>query len=381
MYDLYSPDRVMSDRYPGVMEGKAARKWEDFDRFARGEAEQLLKDKGKGFAILTEQTPSPSLRALRDALKSKLPLASWHSYEAVDTSEALKGAELAFGTKLVARYRFDKAERILALDSDFLGNESDSVFHARGFATKRASEGMNRLYVVESTWTVTGTMADHRLRLAASQVGAYLLALAHDLKAKHAAKFKKPDALPDALLAAPAFPPKWVEAVAKDFAEHAGKGLIVVGPRQPAWVHALAHAMNDALGNYAAGLAEFRDAPLEHTDKTLKDLVGDMAVGRVSTLLVIGGNPVFNSPADLRFAEELQKVAKKFRLGLFFDHTSERCDWHLPLAHFLEGWGDTEAGDGSLCCVQPLLAPLNSGKSGSDDVAPPRAAGAPRSKC
>ncbi|MBP3959257.1 TAT-variant-translocated molybdopterin oxidoreductase [Gemmata sp. G18] len=374
--DLYSPDRVMSDKYPGVMEGKAARKWEDFDRFARGETEKLVKDKGKGFYVLTEQVPSPALRVLRAAIKDKLPLASWHSYEAVDTSESLKGAETAFGSKLVARYRFDKAERVLALDSDFLGNEADGVFHSRGFAAKRKSEHMNRLYVVESTYTVTGTMADHRLRVPATQVGAYLLALADELKKTHAASFKKPDAVPDVLPASTgSFPGKWVKSVAKDFAEHAGKSLIVVGPRQAAWVHALAHALNDALGNYAAGMAEFRDAPAEQVDKTLKELVTDIAAGRVSTVLVIGGNPVFNAPADFRFGEELAKVAKKIRLGSFFDQTSERCDWHLPLAHFLEGWGDTEAGDGSLCCVQPLIAPLNSGKSGSDDAAPPARGG------
>lgn len=367
--DLYSPDRVMSDKYPGVMEGKAARKWEDFDRFARGETAKLLKDKGKGFAVLTEQAPSPALRALRDALKAKLPLASWHSYEPADTSEALAGAEAAFGAKLVARYRFDKAERILALDSDFLGTEADSVFNSRAFASKRASENMNRMYVVESTYTVTGTMADHRLRLPASQVGAYLLALAGELKAKHAAK------LPDLPPAVATFPAKWVEAVAKDFAAHAGKALIVVGSRQPAWVHALAHALNDALGNYAAGLAEFRDAPPELLDKSLKDLVGDMAVGRVGTLLVVGGNPVFNAPVDFRFHEELAKVKTKIRLGLFFDHTSAQCDWHLPLAHYLEGWGDTEAGDGALCCVQPLIAPLNSGTLGSGDAALPARGG------
>lgn len=388
VYDLYSPDRVMSEKYPGVMEGRVSRKWEDFDRFARAEAETLLKEKGKGFAILTEQVPSPALRALRDAMKAKLPQVAWYSYEAADTSEALKGAEIAFGAKLVARYRFDKADRVLALDCDFLGNEGDSVFHSRGFAAKRRDEAhTNRLYVVESTYTVTGTMADHRLRLAVSQVGAYLVALTKELKAAHAKALKKPDALPDSLPATPEFlekaggvlgepaggatDRKWLKAVAKDFAEHAGRGLIVVGPRQPAWVHALAHALNEALGNYAAGLAEFRDAPPEHTDKTLKQLVADIAAGNVHTLLIVGGNPVFNSPADLKFGEALAKVAKKIRLGLYHDHTSEKCDWHLPLAHVLEGWGDTEAADGALCCVQPLIAPLNSGKSG-DDTAPAR---------
>lgn len=128
------------------------------------------------------------------------------------------------------------------------------------------------------------------------------------------------------------------------------------------------------LGNYAAGMAEFRDPPPELLDKTLAELTGDMTAGKVNTLLIVGGNPAFNAPADVRFADELPKVAKKIRLGLFFDHTSEKCDWHLPLPHFLEGWGDTEAGDGSLCCVQPLIAPLNSGKS-SDDAAPPARGG------
>ncbi|MDY3561481.1 4Fe-4S dicluster domain-containing protein [Gemmata sp. JC673] len=376
VYDLYSPDRLMSEKCPGVMEGKAPRKWEDFDRFARATTESLLADKGKGFAILTEQVPSPSLRALREALKAKLPQATWFSYEAADTGEALKGAEIAFGAKLVARYRFDRADLVLALDGDFLGNEGDHVYQSRGFAAKRQDEAhMNRLYVVEPTYTVTGTMADHRLRLAASQIGAYLVALAKELKAAHAKALKKPDALPDRFPAAPEFPEKWVKAVAKDVAVHAGRGLVVVGPRQPAWVHALAHAMNEALGNYAAGLTEFRDAPPEHTDKTLAELTTAMAAGHVSTLLVVGGNPAFSAPADLKFAEGLAKVAKKLRLGLYYDHTSELCDWHLPLSHPLESWGDAEAGDGSLCCVQPLIAPLNSGKSSADDAAPPARGG------
>ncbi|MBY0460390.1 MAG: 4Fe-4S dicluster domain-containing protein, partial [Gemmataceae bacterium] len=282
--------------------------------------------------------------------------------------------EIAFGTKLVARYRFDKADRVLALDSDFLGNEPDCVFHSRGFASRRKDEKhLSRLYVVESTYTVTGTMADHRLRLPASQIGAYLVALAHEFKVAHGTKFKKLDIIPDKLNASSSAPDVWLRTVAKDLAEHAGKSLIVVGPRQPAWVHAMAHTLNDALGNYdhAVGLAEFRNPPPELAARTLKELVTDVAADRVGTLLIVGGNPVLSAPADLRFAEFLARVPRKLRLGLFFDHTSDKCDWHLPLAHPLEGWGDTEAADGSLCCVQPLLAPLNSTKS-TDGSSPAR---------
>jgi MoCo/4Fe-4S cofactor protein with predicted Tat translocation signal len=373
IFDLYSPDRVMSEKYPGVMEGRAPRKWEDFDRFARGETEKLLKDKGKGFYILAEQTTSPAVRVLRDTIKGKLPNISWHTYEAIDTSEALKGAELGLREKRVARYRFDKAERILALDCDFLGNEADSVFHSRNFALKRKDERhMSRLYVVESTYTVTGTMADHRYRLAASQIGAYLLELVKALRNAHTAKLKPDDAKknPAEHLNTSSFDEKWLKAVARDLIEHEGKSLIVVGPRQPAWVHRLAHSIN--LVSYKAGLAEFRDPPPELLDKGLKELVADMNAGKVGTLLIVGGNPAFNAPADLHFREALAKVPKKLRLGSFFDHTSEKCDWHLPLAHFLESWGDTEASDGSLCCVQPLIAPLNGTKTGD---APPARGG------
>lgn len=384
--DLYSPDRVMSEKYPGVMEGRAARKWEDFDRFARGHATELAQAKGKGFYILTEQSPAPAVRELRKAMQEKYPQASWHSYEPTDTGEALKGAEMAFGKKLEVRYRFDKATRILALDCDFLGADADSVFNSRAFAQKRADEkNMNRLYVVESAYTVTGTMADHRLRLPSSQIGAYLVALAGGIieaiarvhPRNHAMAFGVslkgfPETLPTVREPFP-FDAKWVDKVAKDLVGHAGllESLIVVGPRQPAWVHALAHAINKALLNDG----EFREPPAEALDKGIKELVADMAAGKVGTLLVVGGNPVLNAPADLKFADELAKVSKKIRLGLFHDHTSEKCDWHLPLAHVLEGWGDTEASDGSLCCVQPLIAPLNSGKTGSDDMAPPARGG------
>jgi molybdopterin-containing oxidoreductase family iron-sulfur binding subunit len=387
--DLYSPDRVMSDKYPGVMQNKSPQRWDDFDRAARTITEKLVRTGGEGFCILTEQTPSPSLRVIREHFKATFPKASWYTYEPVDTTESLKGTELALGAKLVARYNFAAIDRILALDSDFLGCEPDQVLNSRGFARRRKVSGgegtMNRLYAVESTYTVTGTMADHRLRLPASQIGAYLIALTKELQAAHGGKLKKTNALPTNLPdPGNNFPEKWLKAVAKDLVENAGKSVVIVGYRQPAWVQALAHAVNDALGAYVseekdkngktirAALVEFRPAPPEVQEKGLGELTAAMAAGKVNTLLVIGGNPVFNAPADVDFGKSLAKVATKIRLGLFFDQTSEECDWHLPLCHSLESWGDAEASDGTLCCVQPLIAPLNGGKiAGTTEIEPP----------
>ncbi|WP_439623482.1 4Fe-4S dicluster domain-containing protein [Gemmata sp.] len=374
VFDLYSPDRVMSDKYPGVMERGAPRRWADFDRAAR----TLIKPQGEGFYVLTDQTPSPALRLIREHIKTALPKASWHTFEPVDQTEALAGAEIAFGSKLVAKYDFAKIDRILALDSDFLGTDADAVENGREFAKRRKIEKprdkMNRLYVVESTYTVTGTMADHRLRLPASQIGAFLLAVVRELKATHAANLHHATTLPNLPEPGTTFPEKWVKAVAKDLAEHRLKSVILVGHRQPAWVHALAHVVNEAL--FASSLISYVPAFPEQTGKGIGELTRDMAAGKVATLLIVGGNPALNAPADADFKNALQKVGTRIRLGLFHDQTSELCDWHLPMAHPLESWGDTETSDGSLCCVQPLIAPLNGNRSpGTADTEPPARGG------
>jgi molybdopterin-containing oxidoreductase family iron-sulfur binding subunit len=387
VFDLYSPDRVMSDRYPGVMQNGAPRRWVDFDQLARTLAEKLAKTQGEGFAVLTEQAPAPALRLIREHVRAKFPKAAWHTYEPADTSEALRGAEIAFGRPLVAKYNFATANCVLALDSDFLGCDPDAVENGRAFAGRRRVEKpadtMNRLYVVEPTYTVTGTMADHRLRLPASQVGGLLLAVVREMKAL-GVKPLQPLALPDAPPAG--YPGAWVRAVARDLVTSPQRAAVVVGPRQPAWVHALAHAVNVALvahigprdllleprGDERPAAVGFRAPPPEALEAGVRELAADMAAGKVTTLVVVGGNPALNAPADAGFRAALQKVATKVRLGLFFDHTSEACDWHLPLAHPLESWGDAETTDGTLCCVQPLIAPLNGGKSGTaGDLDPP----------
>ncbi len=375
--DLYSPDRVLGEKVRGVAFKGQPRKWEEFDAVARKLADQVAKDEGKGLYFLAEQVASPAVRLVREHVAAKLPQAKWHAYEAVDTSNAPEGAKLAFGTPLVAKYKFGKADRVLALDCDFLGLDPDQVEYSREFCGRRRvdtpKEKMNRLYVAESAYSVTGTMADHRLRLPAGQVGDLLLAIGREVVAAGGGKLK--GSPPAGLFAnAPALPAeraKWAAAVARDLVAHAGKAVVAVGYRQPAWAHAAGHALNQLLGAVEGGAVELREAPPEVLDPGIRPLVEDVRAGKVGTLVVLGGNPALNAPADLNFAGELAKVATKVRLGLYYDHTSEACDWHLPLAHYLEGWGDAEASDGTLLCVQPLIAPLDGQRPASADPASP----------
>ncbi len=95
----------------------------------------------------------------------------------------------------------------------------------------------------------------------------------------------------------------------------------------------------------------------------MASLVSAMKGGTVQTLVVLGGNPVFDAPADLDFASAMAKVPNSIALGHTVDETSAKAKWHVPRAHYLESWGDARAVGGTLSVVQPLILPLFGGRS------------------
>ena len=282
------------------------------------------------------------------------------------------------GSSVKPRYQFEQAAIIVSLDSDFLGLEEDGTRHHRGFSRGRLGEGqtptMNRLYVIESQFTITGGMADHRLRLPSSQVLDYTMVLARAIL--EGETVVPPPGSPQAALrqALATYKPSvkidepWVREVAADLKAHAGKGIIVAGRRQPPIVHALAFALNATLGNIGKTI-ELRKPPARPAAETLQDLVQAIDKGEVQTLIIVGGNPAYTAPADLGVADRLKKVATTIRLGLHVDETSRLASWYLPSAHYLESWGDARAGDGTVLPIQPLIAPLFDGRNVLEELA------------
>ena len=278
---------------------------------------------------------------------------------------AREGARIAFGEYVNTVYRVDRAEVVLTLDSDFLTSGPGSVRYAREFARKRRVDDgeakMNRLYAVESAPTSTGAMADHRLRMRASDIEGFARALARELGLSVAAGPAVPSNVPA----------EWIPALARDLKQHAGASLVVAGDQQPAIVHALVHAINQTLGNFDKTV--YFTEPIEESPvnqwQSMGELAADIRGGKVSTLLILGGNPVYDAPADLGLSDLLPKVKFSARLGLYEDETSALCHWHIPQAHSLESWGDARAYDGTITVIQPLIAPLYAGKSEHDLLA------------
>jgi molybdopterin-containing oxidoreductase family iron-sulfur binding subunit len=164
---------------------------------------------------------------------------------------------------------------------------------------------------------------------------------------------------------------KFVDAAARDLQAHRGSSLVVAGDAQPPLVHALAHAMNAALGNVGTTVIYTETAEAEPTDQvqSLRNLVDDMSAGKVDALIILGGNPVYTAPADLSLDTAMSKVAFRVHLGLYEDETSAQCHWQVPEAHFLESWSDARGHDGTASIVQPLIAPLYGGRSAHELLA------------
>jgi len=364
---LYDPDRSQTPLYRGE-----TRPWTQFVAEIRGGIERendgLKAKRGAGLRFLTETITSPSLAAQMKQILTDFPEAKWHQYEPVNRDNARAGAVMAFGQDVNTTYDFSKADRILSLGSDFLNGYPGNLRYARDYAAKRRNvaqagsvrpEEMSRLYVIESTPTITGANADHSWHVKPGEMVSLIPAL---LAGEISFSGVAPSSIPD----------KNLISLVVDLYAQKGASIVIVGDDQPAIIHALAHKMNAKLGN--VGKTVFYSDPIEanSVDQTqsLRELVGDIDAGKVDTLIIIGGNPAYSTPVDLRLdLNRLNKVKLRAHLNLYNNETSEICHWHIPMTHYLESWGDARAYDGAATIVQPLIAPLYEGKTAYEVLA------------
>lgn len=345
---LYDPDRIGGPR--DFVNGKwNERSWGDAEAVIR----QLAGGDSSKLRILAGASLSPSRARLEKAIVKKFPGSKWIEYESISGQNFEFGAELAFGKRLRPIYQFEKADIILSLDGDPFGGAPDQINQARGWATRRdpADGEMNRLYVVESRFSATGAAADHRETMPSSRIPAFL----DELEAA-IGEAEKGEVATDDL---------FIKALALDLVEHKGSGLIYVGARQPAEVHARVHRLNGRLGNLNQTV-EFQGVEGSQRPpytEAIASLAKEMQSGAVETLIILQGNPAYDSPGDVPFAEALKKVPNTIHLSDYRNETSELCGWNLPAAHPLESWGDGVSYEGVLTMQQPLIAPLHDGKS------------------
>ncbi|WP_269523537.1 TAT-variant-translocated molybdopterin oxidoreductase [Coraliomargarita parva] len=350
--DLYDPDRATKSRAGSAAISQAAVR----DRLAAITAAHTADD-GAGLVFLAEPSSSPSRARLVKALQAKFPEATWAEYTAIDGTASVQAATAVFGKPLRGLPKFESAKRVLSLDADFLGADENATGMSRAFTKTRKvkdakeAEKMSRLYVVESSMSSTGAMADHRLRLSSSQLAAFAAQVgAAVLKAKHAGGglAGQLDKLGHAL----DVDHKWVEECAADLVENAGHALVVAGEHLPKSVHAVVAVINAALS-----------APIDYIEVPavpagIAEVAQKLEAGEVKTLITLGGNPAYDAPVDLDWASLQGKAELSVHFGYSYNETSAVSGLFIARSHYLECWGDGRTFDGTLVPVQPMIEPL-----------------------
>ena len=338
--NLYDPDRSQVVRRYGD-----TATWGEFIA-ALQPVVNAARTNGAGLRILTQTITSPTLGAQLTALLAQFPGMKWHQWEAVNRDTVREGGRLAFGRYVHTHYDFTKANVVVALGSDFLCDGPGHLRYARDFMSRRkvrkGTQSINRLYSIEAGMSGTGGVADHRLPVKPSQIEDFARQI----------------------LAGSSTNPV-VQALIADLQANRGASVVIAGEEQSAAVHAIVHAINSQLGNIGTTVLvtdPIEVAPVNQL-ASMQELVRDMNAGAVNALIILGGNPAFDAPADLQFAKALDKVPFRAHQSLYYDETSNRCHWHIPETHFLETWGDARAHDGTVSIIQPLIAPLYNGRS------------------
>ncbi len=350
LLDLYDPDRSQHVLYRGQNDS-----WGNFQsKFATAAGKM---PGGQGVYFLSETVTSPTLAVQWKQLQQKYPLAKLVQWEPVNQDASRVASKTAFGSYTDAQYKLEDADVILSLDADFLGGIAHPGFLplSAAYAERhRYEEGKtpNRLYVVETMPTVTGFKAEHRLALKPSEIPAFAAALAGG----GGTGTGNPDAQ------------KFQTAVLDDLRKNSGRCVVIPGEQATPAVHAAAYALNasfGAIGKTVIYTETVNPLPSEQV-ADFKALVADMNAGKVEWLVMMGVNPLYSAPADLNFLEAFNKVPVTVHLGSHVDETGALCHWHINKAHYLEGWSDARAYDGTISIVQPMIAPLYNGKSAHD---------------
>ena len=352
--NFYDPDREF-----GLTKDGIAIDHQTLAAVLLSERSRLAEAHGAGLRILTGTVTSPTMARQLKALLTQYPEARWHQWQPISRDNVARGAILAYGKPLELVAHLDKADVILAIDSDLLSSAPGWVRYGRDYASRRnpaRTQTMSRLYVVEPSASVMGAIADHHFPAGPAELHKVLLAIAASVLNSGMA---------------PADAPDWTGRISADLVANRGRVFVHVGPHQPPETHALVHAINEALGGRNTTYELIKPVAYEAQDQSasLRQLVEDMSAGKVNTLFICDQNPVWTAPGHLHFAEALQRVPLSIALSVQPNETTSVAKWSVPMRHAWETWGDARGHDGTATIMQPQALPLFGGYEPSEMMA------------
>jgi molybdopterin-containing oxidoreductase family iron-sulfur binding subunit len=370
LLEMYDPERsraIIRRTEPGKGEAAAPEALVGFisEHFAK------YKDDGSKLAVLIEETRSPTVLEGLKRFTQTYKNAKVYSYEPVSRDNQLVADKASFGAPVRQILDLSKADLVVSFDSDLLGNHPGMLRHTNDWAQKRktvdaeaaAERTMNRMYVVESMFSMTGAVADERVPSTIARIESLVQHLAARVGSMNAAATTKPAAdlsNEDRAL---------IDRMAGDLQSHRGRAVVTGGYHLRPEILAIINQINVTLGAVGTVVTLLPETDRPTHLEQIKALADAINAKQVETLVIIGGNPSYDAPAELNFAGLLPSVPTSMHLSLYDNETSNACKWHVNRAHYLESWGDGVAWDGSVSVQQPMIRPLFNGYTAASFLA------------
>ncbi len=349
--EMYDPDRSR-----GPLRNGSKATTDEFISFAS----EHFSDTNKNILFISEANSSPTFQSLKEEALNKFRNASWVTFEPFGENAIVEGAQIAFGSRLRTLYNYTNADVIVSLDDDFLSpTHPNNVEYAKQVTTRRkvtsTSDSMNRIYSVENGFTLTGSYADNRLRVKASEVEAFANALAGELSSRISG-LNAFSGVSNAFTGS-----DFITAMADDLASHAGRCVVSIGFDHSPSAHAIINAINVALDNVGSTVSYLEVPSIDDQSnfEAFSSAVAALNAGNVDTVVLLSTNPVFTAPADLSFANALSNAGEVIHFGSYRDESSKNANWHVARSHYLEAWGDGYSFGGARSVIQPQIQPLH----------------------
>ncbi len=319
--------------------------WNDVDASIKA---SLLKAKanGKQVVLLTNTLASPSTEKLIAEFIAQNPTAKHISYDTISSSAALDAFEMKYGERALVDYDFSKAEVIVSVDADFLGDWQGGSYdtgYAQGRVPKK-NKMMSKHIQMEANMTLSGAAADKRIPMSTANQKQALVHIYNMVVGGSAAV-----SLPTAIKAE-------VTKAAQQLKAVGTKGLLVSGI-QDVNAQLLVLTINAKLASEAFNLSGTRQIR-KGSNAKVAQLVADMKAGKVQTLIMSGVNPVYSLPNSKDFVDGLKKVETSVSFALREDETASITKIAAAAPHFLESWGDLMLTKGTYSLTQPTIRPL-----------------------
>lgn len=337
-----------------LQQPKVAGKYVSWDEFDNQLTSKLSNLGGKPVVLLTNSIISPTTKRLIEGFKAKFPGSSHVTYDAISASGMIEANEAGFGVAALPTYHFDKAEVILSVGADFLGNWISPVEFTRDYTTNRKvskdKPKMSRHVQFESILTVTGSNADLRVTYQASKEG-LVIANLYNAIAKLAGaspiNASKHDLAGNA-----------IAATAAELWAARGKSLVVCGSNDAA-VQQLVNGINQMLGNYGTTIDMAAPVYLRQgKDAAMESLVADMNAGKVGAVIAYGVNPAYDYYKATAFVSGLKKVDVSVVVSEQNNETVQLAGFVAAANNFLESWGDAMPAAGKYSISQPAISKL-----------------------